>query len=94
MRQTRTESPSLIKHRPLDCSCVGIESEDLPHNSWEFDSDLATDMSTMSLKALARHYPELVFGFIKGSHTKRPKGHDYIAALPGGWRTANWRGAA
>lgn len=92
MRQTRSDSPSLIKHRPLDCSCVGIESEDLPNSSWEFDSDLEMEMTVMSLKDLGRHHPELTFGFVRGA--KKPKGHDYIVFLPGGWRTANWRHTA
>ena len=89
MRQTRSDSPALIKHRPLDCSCVGIDSEDLPNDSFQFDHDLVSDMSAMNPKDLARHYPELTFAFVKGS--KRPKGHDYVAGLPGGWRTADWR---
>lgn len=89
MRLTRSDSPSLIKHRPLDSSCVGIDSEDIPSDPWSFDSELETDMSTMGIKELSLHHPELTFGFSKGS--TRPKGHDYTARLPGGWRTANWR---
>lgn len=89
MRQTRTDSPPLIKHRPIDCSCVGIDSEDIPSDPWNFDSELETDMSTMTLKELHLHHPELDFGIIKGS--KRPKGYDYTARIPGGWCTANWR---
>ena len=89
MRQTRSDCPTLIKHRPLDSSCVGIDSEDLGFDSYGFDRDLESDMVCMSLKDLALHHPELTFGFIKGP--KRPKGHDYTARLPGGWRTANWR---
>lgn len=89
MRLTRSDSPPLIKHRPLDSSCVGIESEDLPYGSWEFDRELESDMVCMSLKDLSLHHPELTFGFVKGS--KRPKGHDYVTSLPGGWRTADWR---
>ena len=92
MRQTRSDSPSLIKHRPVDSSCVGIDSEDLGFDSHGFDRDLESDMVCMSLKDLALHHPELTFGFVKGA--KRPKGHDYTARLPGGWRTANWRHTA
>lgn len=89
MRQTRTDSPSLIKHRPIDSSCVGIESEDLPYGSWEFDRELESDMICMSPKDLKLHHPEFDFGIIRGS--KRPKGYDYVVRLPGSWRTANWR---
>lgn len=91
MRQTRSDSPSLIKHRPLDCSCVGIDAEEIPHE-YRFDEELETDMSVMTLKDLNLHHPELTFGITKGS--KRPKGYDYTARIPGGWRTANWRHTA
>ena len=92
MRQTRTDSPSLIKHLPIDCACVGIESEDLPNSSWEFDFELEADMTAMSLKDLTLHHPELIFGFVRGS--KKPKGYDYTVSVPGGWRTADWRHTA
>lgn len=92
MRQTRTDSPPLIKHRPIDCACVGIESEDLPNSSWEFDRELESDMVCMSLKDLTLHHPELIFGFVRGA--KKPKGHDYTVFLPGGWRIGDWRHTA
>ncbi len=76
-------------HQHLDWSCT-LESEDLLFGCSGFPSDLIADMSWRGVEWLGKHYPELVFQFVKG---KKPAGHDYVESVKGGYVVADWRTA-
>ncbi len=78
-------------HNPIDSSCASLECEELEFDCSDFLWGLQDDLGHRSLFYLERNYPELVFGFVKGSSSKKPKGFDFTGKLPGGYRTAKWR---
>ncbi len=76
-------------HESLDCSCQ-FEMEDIPFGSGGFSRNLCDDMGWRGVAYLTKHYPELVFQFIRG---KKPGGHDYVQSVKGGHVVADWRTA-
>ncbi len=76
-------------HGRLDWSC-GLDVEDLQFGCSGFTSSLVEDMRWRGVEWLGKHYPELVFQFVRG---KKPAGHDYAESVKGGHIVADWRTA-
>ena len=75
-------------HRPLDNSCVCIDSEYIPYH--DIDDDIKKDISDrIPIQELRRKYPEFIFEYIK----EKP-GHNYEIRKQVNenvWLCAKWR---